>query len=402
MERPKLPDGLIWRKRPGPEGSCFEDIYFEKKHRNRRIRGSSGTSDPQEAARRLRRKQQEIDEAALYGRRPDRTFNEAAEKLILEFQGSESTLMSYAAQADLLSPWIGTDPLRLISKDTLKPLIEWRYEREASARTVNISIAFVRRVLRLAAYYWRDKHTGLSWLENCPIISFEKGAEKSPVPLSWEQQAKFFEILPKGVMQDLALFDVNTGLRETPLLHLRWEWETFSDVLGETIFEIPPTYVCNLLRPTAKHPKFHRPYEVRLSKNGKPMTLILNREARRVLEARRGSHPEYVFGIPVCQVTGTGWKNAWGKAGLPQGDKHCKGIHNLRHTFGKRLRDAGVEERDVQDLLHHVPKNVTRRYSAPELVKLRLAVEKIVQRPQLQLVAGPVAKGPHDLDQRIA
>ncbi len=53
MERPKLPDGLVWRKRPGLEGSYFEDIYFEKKHRNRRIRGSSGTSDPQEVARRL-------------------------------------------------------------------------------------------------------------------------------------------------------------------------------------------------------------------------------------------------------------------------------------------------------------------------------------------------------------
>ncbi len=58
--------------------------------------------------------------------------------------------------------------------------------------------------------------------------------------------------------------------------------------------------------------------------------------------------------------------------------------------------------RDVQDLLHHAPKNVTRRYSEPELAKLRLVVEKIVQRLQLQLVAGPVAKGPHDLEQRTA
>ena len=56
----------------------------------------------------------------------------------------------------------------------------------------------------------------------------------------------------------------------------------------------------------------------------------------------------------------------------------------------------------MQDLLHHVPKNVTRRYSAPELMKLRLAVEKIVQRPPLQLIVGQITKGPHDLEQRIA
>lgn len=401
MERPKLPKGLIWRRRPGPEGSYFEDIYFKKKHRGRQLLGSSGTADPKEAERRLRQRLQEIDEAALYGRRPDRTFNEAAEKLILEFQGSENTLLSYATQADLLSPWLGTVPLRLISKDTLKPFIAARYEQESSARTVNVAIGFVRRVLRLAAYYWRDKHTGLSWLENCPIISFEKGAVKRPVPLSWEQQAAFLEQLVGEVARDLVVFDVNTGLRETPLLHLRWEWETFSDVLGETIFEIPPAYLCRVLRPESKHVKYHQPYEVRLLKNGKPMTLILNREARRVLEKRRGAHPEYVFGTPVWQVTSTGWENAWRKAGLPQGKEHCKGVHNLRHTFGKRLRDAGVDDRDVQDLLHHAPKSVTRRYSAPELAKLRLAVEKIVTRPPLQLVGG-VAKRDHEVTSSAA
>ena len=41
-------------------------------------------------------------------------------------------------------------------------------------------------------------------------------------------------------------------------------------------------------------------------------------------------------------------------------------------------RDVGVDERDIQDLLHHVPRSVTRLYSAPELRHLRETVKTSV------------------------
>src|SRR3990172_5934211 len=145
MERPKLREGLVWRKRP--DGSYFEDNYFKKQYRNRRIRGSSGTRDPREAARRLRLKIQEVDNAELYGKRPDWTFNQAAEKMIREFRGSEKTLRLYAQQADLLSASIGRDPPRLICQDRLRPLLEARFKDGVSPRTVNLALEIVRRVL---------------------------------------------------------------------------------------------------------------------------------------------------------------------------------------------------------------------------------------------------------------
>lgn len=359
MERPKLPEGLVWRKRP--DGSYHEAVYFKKQYRNRSLRGSSGTSDPKEAERRLRRKLQEIDEAKLYGVRPSRTFNEAAEKAIREFQGSAPTLRIYATQADLLAPWIGNDPIRLISKDRLRPFIESRRTDKVAARTINLSIEFVRRVLRLAAYYWRDEH-GMSWLENCPIIPFEKGQRKIPYPLSWAKQEQFFDLLP-GRMRKMALLAVNTGLRERSLINLRWSWEVGNETLGETVFEIPGKYM----------------------KNGRPMTLVLNRVARQVIESMRGYDSEFVFG-KVRQMTNSSWTKAWREAGLPKGAEYLKGVHNLRHTFGKRLRDAGADERDIQDLLHHVPKNVTRLYSAPELRHLKSCVERLVPKPVLQAI----------------
>ena len=359
MERPKLPEGLVWRKRP--DGSYHEDVYFKKQYRKRNIRGSSGTSNPKEAEHRLRRKLQTIDEAELHGVRPRRTFNEAAAKAIQEFQGTAKTLKIYATQADLLAPWIGNDPIRLISKDRLRPFIESRRAAKVSARTINLSIEFARRVLRLAAYYWRDEH-GMSWLENCPIIPFEKGQRKIPYPLSWVEQDRFFDLLP-GRMRKMALLAVNTGLRERSLINLRWSWEVENQTLGETVFEIPGKYM----------------------KNGRPMTLTLNRLARQVIESMRKYDQEFVFG-KARQITNSSWTKAWREAGLPRGAEYLKGVHNLRHTFGKRLRDAGVDERDIQDLLHHVPKNVTRMYSAPELCNLKTCVERIVPRPVLQAV----------------
>lgn len=354
MERPKLPEGLVWRKRP--DGGYFKHIYFKVQYRKRRIRGSSGTNNPREAERRLRRIKEQIDNQELYGVRPDRPFRLAAEKLIREFQGSPKTLQMYAQQADDLDPWIGDDPLRLICKDRLWPFIEARRADGVSVRTINLAIAFVRRVLRLAAYYWRDEN-GMSWLENCPIIQFEKGPAKKPYPLSWDEQEKLFDLLP-GRVRKAAIVAVNTGLRETPLIRLRWEWEDHCGELGETVFRIP----------------------AELMKNKKPMVLILNRPARDAVESMRGHHAELVFG-EMYQMTNNAWKNAWREAGLPTGKEYVKGVHNLRHTFGKRLRDAGVLERDVQDLLHHVPRNITRHYSAPELRNLKVCLDRIETRP---------------------
>lgn len=68
-----------------------------------------------------------------------------------------------------------------------------------------------------------------------------------------------------------------------------------------------------------------------------------------------------------------------------------KGVHNLRHTFGRRLRSAGVPLETRKTLLGHADGDVTTHYSAAELDELRQAAEKIVdarvaQTPTLMIV----------------
>jgi integrase len=50
---------------------------------------------------------------------------------------------------------------------------------------------------------------------------------------------------------------------------------------------------------------------------------------------------------------------------------------NLKHTFGRRLRVAGVSFEDRQDLLGHRSGRITTHYSQAELTSLIEAADKV-------------------------
>ncbi len=52
-------------------------------------------------------------------------------------------------------------------------------------------------------------------------------------------------------------------------------------------------------------------------------------------------------------------------------------MHDLKHTFGRRLRAAGVSFEDRQDLLGHRSGRITTHYSAAELENLIAAAEEV-------------------------
>lgn len=66
--------------------------------------------------------------------------------------------------------------------------------------------------------------------------------------------------------------------------------------------------------------------------------------ARSVVDSRRGAHPKYVFTYrdkPIQTIHNTTWQKARVRAGLPN-----VRVHDLKHTFGRRLRAAGVSFED--------------------------------------------------------
>lgn len=297
--------------------------HINKKVNGRRISESTGTSQFEEAERYLVRRLEEIRQAVVYGVRPKRTFREAATKFLLENQ-HKASIEDDARSLKYLDKFIGHLSLEAVHLGSLQSYIKARQQDKVKIRTINKGLQIVRHILNLAASEWLDEH-GLTWLLTAPKIRLlPEHDRRKPYPLDWNEQTRLFNELPSH-LKHMALFAVNTGCRDKEICNLRWQWEVkFTE---GSVFIIPGQRV----------------------KNREDRLVILNSIARSVLEEVRGKHPEYVFtyqGNGVARMLNSAWKAARKRAGLP----HVR-VHDLKHTFGRRLRAAGVSFEDRQDLL---------------------------------------------------
>ena len=134
---------------------------------------------------------------------------------------------------------------------------------------------------------------------------------------------------------------------------MRWDWEVQVPELDTSVFIIPGQRV----------------------KNGDERLVVLNRIAASVVADQRRCHPTYIFtykGNRVSRMLNRAWIKARNEAGLTQ-----VRVHDLKHTFGRRLRAAGVGFEDRQDLLGHRSGRITTHYSAAELGRLIEAAERV-------------------------
>ena len=221
---------------------------------------------------------------------------------------------------------------------------------------------------------------GLTWLHAAPKIKLLPDNQKrQPYPLSWEEQTALFQELP-DYLADMALFAVNTGCRDQEVVRLRWDWEVVVPELGTSVFIVPGDNV----------------------KNGDDRLVVLNRVARSVVEGRRGLNRTHVITIdshPITRMMTSAWKRGRKRIGLPQ-----VRVHDLKHTFGRRLRAAGVTFEDRQDLLGHRTSRITTHYSGAELSRLIEAAERVCENkeglPELVVLNGVLQRSPAKLPQR--
>ena len=318
--------------------------HIEKQILGKKIHESTGTSNLEEAELILARRIEAIRQAKIFGVRPKRAFREAATRF-LEENMQLASISDYAMHLKQLDPYIGNLLLENVHLGTLKPFIEARRDQGIKTKSINLALGVVRRILNLAARLWRDEN-GLTWLEIPPLIQMLPVTDaRKPYPLSWEEQLSLFQALPDHLAR-MCLFKVNTGCREQEVCRLRWDWEVQVPELNTSVFIIPGNVV----------------------KNREDRLVVLNRIAKSVIENVRGSHHEYVFtykGNSVKNINNTSWKRTRKDVGLSQ-----VRVHDLKHTFGRRLRAAGVPVETRKVLLGHKNGDITTHYSAPELEEL--------------------------------
>jgi len=278
-----------------------------------------------------------------------------------------------------LDPFIGNLPLTHIDDDSLRPYVQSRKQgyvspsgrqmKPASNRTVNLALQSVTRVLRLCCRKWRDEQRR-PWLDTAPLIAMmdEKKTGLEPYPLSWDEQRILFMELPDH-LHKMALFKVNVGCREQEVCKLRWDWEVAVPELDTSVFIIP-------------HDFGGRDPEKSGVKNREDRVVIMNDVARSVIEGQRGIDQTFVFphkGQASCRMRRPSWCAARERAARKWKEEHGtepnKGfanvrVHDLKHTFGRRLKAAGVSLEDRQALLGHKSSSVTSHYSGQELASL--------------------------------
>lgn len=324
----------------------------------------------------------------LFGKRPRRTFDEAAAKYILDKGAKNLPTDLDVYLLGLVMPYIGHLEIGDVDQDALDAFVAERLREvnvkegddpvkgrgvdgKLSAKTINLAISLVGTILNRAADTWKHSKD-VYWLERPPrLVKLDlEGKQRPPHPITWREQADLMKHLPRH-LKDMTLFCTNTGARDNVVCQLRWSWEIKIPQLGNrSLFIVPPQYV----------------------KGGKKRGVIFcNSAAQEVVERCRGKHPEFVFVYrreriknldaapsmpyrPVGTMNNTGWQAARSAAGL--GDLH---VHDLRHTFAMRLREGEVQPETRRVLLWHGDSDVTEHYTAAQILEVFDAVEKVAK-----------------------
>jgi integrase len=337
---------------------------IDKQIFGRRLRGSTGTSNLVEAGLILVRKIEMLRQEVFFGAKPQHLYQEAKSRYLDEKQTKISISEDIRA-LNHLSEYFHDKPLEQIHMGSLQPYMKKRRCEGVKIRTINKTLQIIRHLLNLAASEWINDD-GRPWLDHAPKIRLLSEVDKrEPYPLSWEEQERLFAQLPEHYRR-MALFKVNTGLRMREVCRLRWEWEVPIPELETSVFLIPNrSFVDGKVRSNVK--------------NGEHRLVILNDIAKSVIQSVRGNHVHFVFTYH-CQgrhnslstMNKYTWDRARNLVGLPQ-----VRIHDLKHTFGRRLRAVGVAFEDRQDLLGHKSGRVTTHYSAAEINNLIIAANKV-------------------------
>ena len=223
----------------------------------------------------------------------------------------------------------------------------------------------MRTTLIRAAQGWRDD--GRPWFTTAVLIEMldEAAQKREPYPIAWADQAKLLMRLPAH-LQDTVEFSVNTGARDENVCGLQWAWEVDVPEIKRSVFMVPAEFF----------------------KTKRRHVMVLNDVAWVIVQRRRGVDSKYVFtyqpvakeGMPAKghRRVETQNNSAFQKAREAVGLAKVR-VHDLRHTYGQRLRDAGVSEEDRALLLGHAGNGMPQHYATATVARLLEAANAVLK-----------------------
>jgi integrase len=274
------------------------------------------------------------------------TFGEFSTKYMDYAKGNKRSWLRDEQMLKPLTAFFGKErQLREVLSADIEGFKLYR-RKQVSGATVNRELALLKRMFNLAMDW--DLYLGSNPVRK---VKFFQELNLGFRILSEEEERKLLENATPYI-QDIIVFDLNTGLGIGEILSLRWENVDLEH---------------NLLAMFSHKTQKTRTVPINSD----------NSDTRRVLEAWAiGRKNEFLF---YNHETGklfvdldAGLALACRKAGI-------EGVtwHKLRHTFASRLVNRGVDIVTVQQLLGHSTVATTMRYTHTNLDSKRNAVAKL-------------------------
>ena len=334
--------------------------FIDKRYLGVRIGLRVGAITQEEAEERLQTEMARVQCDATRKAHARLTFTDCAARYIEQSRGKRS-IDVIKWHVTLLQSYIGDLEPHQVHDQTLEPFVKARLAAGKSATTINRSLEVVRTILNRAARSYRDPD-GRPWLDAMPpLITMLLENPRSPYPITWQEQHALFRRLPAHLAR-MALFAVNTGLRDSNVCGLQWQWEVPVPEVGRCVFVVPPEAF----------------------KTKRPHVVVLNDVAWSIIETQRGKHPIWVFPYRsrcIGTMNNNGWQQARREVGLP-----LVRVHDLRHSFACRLRAAGVSAEDREVLLGHANHSMAGHYASADVGRLLKQANLVLNRSGTQTV----------------
>ncbi len=291
-----------------------------------RVRRSTGTTKKEQAQEYHDRLKAEVWKTQKLGRKPRRTWEQAAVRWLKE-KAHKASLDADRMHLRWLDGHLRGMELSAINRAVLDRLVEAKRAEGVSNATVNRSMEVVRAILRKAANEWE-------WLDRAPAVRMLPEPKRRIRWLTQEEAERLIGELPEH-LAEMVRFSLATGLRKANVTGLEWSQVN----LGRRIAWIHPDQ----------------------AKSRKAIGVPLNAEAVLVLRRQMGKHPRFVFthrGNPVKNVNTKAWKAALGRAGITDFR-----WHDLRHTWASWHAQAGTPPNVLQELGGWESADMVRRYA---------------------------------------
>jgi integrase len=331
--------------------------------RGKHYRKSTEINDRKLAQRILDKTKGEVAERKWFEKSPgeDKTFRELMD-LLTNYSRKNCRSKAYISSAKVLEDFFENYLLSEINPRLWKQFRDKREKEGVKPATINRDLAAFKRAFSLACL------EEYAWLKSNPVASIkqEKGSTRRDRWISQEEEDTLLSHSPSW-LTEIVLFALNTGMRRGEILNLTWK-----------AVDLP-----------------RRTITVMESKNGEKRTIPMNDAVFTLLKEKgkvRLIGCDWVFHSPLSksklfnQALERAFSKCVKKAGIE--DLH---FHDLRHSFGTRLSQKGMDALIIKALMGHKTLMMTSRYVHHNVDSLRHAVEGLNQSNSTKIAQSNVA-----------